>query len=267
MKNEVSNKEKLIEMLSFIRDTESEKPSDEMDNDLIADCTELLLDLQNKNVTLSTEEIEERVKNIPFTENTKTKVVEIKRKTTVRKLLIIAAVISLLFTILTFSTTGSEWNMFDALYKKYDRMTDVPTNVVFFEEGTSYWVEGPAKTYDSFDEWAQNENTDILLPKKFPDCFTFYGILVGPDGDYEETIFSFNNGMTSYAVTHDAPIPQGVLDNVTPITIGNTEVYIEDLYNVNHYQVYFSYNGDCYCIIHSEKEPVHEILKDLEPYL
>ena len=266
MKNDVKNKEKLIEMLSFIRDTETEKPLDEMDNDLIADCTELLLDLQNKNVTLSTEEIEERVKNIPFIEKAETKSVEAKHKTTVSRILLVAAVVSALFAILSFSTTGSEWNMFDPLIDKYGRVANAPEDVEFYENGTSYCVGGPATVYDSFEEWAKNEENDILLPKKFPDNFTFNRIMVYIENENKHTIFSFRDGSTSYVVRKNTPIPQGVLDNVKPVTIGSTAVYIEDLEKVNHYQVYFSYKGDCYYIGHSNKQQVHEILESLKTY-
>lgn len=267
MKSQIQNTDNLIETISFILDQETEKPLDEMDSDLITACTELLLDLQNKNVTLSTEEIEERVKNIPFVGKNEAKDVKPKPKTTAKKLLIIAAIVSILFAILSFSTTSSEWNMFDPLYEKYDRISQVPTDIVFNEHGTTYKVDGPATVYDSFEEWAKNEDTDILLPKNFPDSFSFSGIMVAMEDGYEETIFSFRDGTTSYTVVQNAPIPKGVLDNVTPITIGSTKVYIEDLYNVNHYQVYFSYKGDYYKIIHCDKEPVHEILEELKAYL
>ena len=91
--------------------------------------------------------------------------------------------------------------------------------------------------------------------------------MVATEDGCEETIFSFRNGTTSYTVKKNSTVSQGVLDNATPITIGSTAVYIEDLQNVNLYQVHFSYNGDYYEIVHSDKEPVHKILEDLKPYL
>ena len=267
MKTNTHSKEKLIEMLLFLRDKEAKKPLNEMDTETISACTELLLDLQNKDVTLSTEEIEERVKRIPFFEKDKPQVEETKRKLSAKRILLVAAVVAVLFTIVTLSTIGSEWNMFDPLIDKYGSVAEAPEGVVFFENGTSYWVGGPAKTYESFDEWAQNENTDLLLPKKFPDSFTFNGIMVSTENKNEHIVFSFRDGSTSYVVHRNTPISQGVLDNATPITIGNTLVYFEDLHEVNHYQVHFSYEGDSYYIGHSNKGELLEIIEELKPYL
>ena len=57
MENNLNNKEKLIAYLSLVRDQETEKPLNEADTDLIKACVELLMELQVKEVTLSTEEI------------------------------------------------------------------------------------------------------------------------------------------------------------------------------------------------------------------
>lgn len=268
MKKESPSKEKLIELLLFIRHKETEKPLNEMDNDLITACTELLLDLQNKKVTLSPEEIEERVKKITFIETIDTKAVKTKRRTNKKRILLIAAIIAILVAILCLFSTASEWNLYDLLLiEKFGRVPNAPTGVEFYENGVSYGVIGPTKGYDSFEEWAENENPDILLPKKFPESFTLHEISVGVKGKCQVTIISFNNGTSSYKVTHNAPIHQDVLDNVTPITIGNTKVYIEDLSDVNQYQVHFAYKGDYYYIFSSDKQPVLEILENLEVYL
>lgn len=266
MTKEIPSEEKLIELLLFIRHKELKKPFDEMDHDLITACTELLLDLQNIEVTLSPEEIKERVKNIPFIETIDTKAVKSKRKTNKKRILLIAAIISILIAILSIASIGSEWNMFDILIDKFGRVSGAPSGVEFYENGVSYWVDGKSRGYSSFDEWSKNEHTDILLPKEFPNGLTLKRILIGTEGEYEQTVFSFVEGL-SYTVTRNAPIPQGVLDNVTPIAIGNTEVYIEDLTHVNSYQVHFLYKGDYYFIFHSDKQQVLEIINNLEVYL
>ena len=266
MKNEIPSEEKLIELLLFIRHRETKKPLDEMDNDLITACTELLLDLQNKEVTLSPEEISERVKNIPFVETIDTKAVKSRRKINKKRILLIAAIISILIAILSIASIGSEWNMFDILIEKFGRVSGAPSGVEFYENGVSYGVNGTEKFYSSIDELMKKENPDILLPSDFPTTLTLKDIVVSAEGEYDTINLLFEEGL-SYTVYKKAPIPEGVIENVSPVTMGNTGIYIEDLSDVNSYQVHFSYNGDYYYIVHSDKRPVLEILKKLEVYL
>lgn len=266
MTKEIPSEEKLIEVLLFIRHKELKKPFDKMDHDLITACTELLLDLQNIEVTLSPEEIKERVKNIPFIETIDTKAVKSKRKTNKKRILLIAAIISILIAVLSIASIGSEWNMFDILIDKFGRVSGAPSGVEFYENGVSYRVNGPGKIYASIDELIENEKPDIILPEDFPDTLTLNNILLGKDGDYETINLLFEEGL-SYTVYKKAPIPKRVVDNFSPTIIGNTDVYIIDLSDVNSYQVYFAYNNDYYYIVHSDKQQVLEIIENLEVYL
>ena len=54
----------IILLLEFIRDSEALKPANEIDCDCIKDCVDWLLDLQNKNINLSEEEVKRRVDQI-----------------------------------------------------------------------------------------------------------------------------------------------------------------------------------------------------------
>ena len=90
--------------------------------------------------------------------------------------------------------------------------------------------------------------------------------MVGTEGDIETINLLFEEGL-SYTVYKRAPIPKRVLDNFSPTILGNTEVYIIDLSDVNSYQVYFAYNNDYYYIVHSDKQQVLEIIENLEVYL
>lgn len=266
MKKESPSKEKLIELLLFIRHKETEKPLNEMDNDLITACTELLLDLQNKKVTLSPEEIEERVKKIPFIENIDTKAVKTKRRTNKKRILLIAAIIAILVAILCLFSTASEWNILDVLAQKYGGLLQAPLGVEFYENGTSYRVDGSSKIYTSIDDLIKAEDPDILLPSDFSDNLILKDIMVSETNGCRVINLLFEEGL-SYTVTKKCQVPQGIIDNVSPITIGKTAVYIDDLLDVNQYQVHFAYKGDYYYIFSSDKQPVLEILENLEVYL
>ncbi len=266
MKKEIPSEEKLIELLLYIRHKEIRKPFDEADEDLITACTELLLDLQNKEVTLSPEEIDERVKKIPFNETIDTKAVKTKSKINKKRILLIAAIISILIAILSIVSIGSEWNMFDILIDKFGRVSGAPSGVEFYENGVSYMVNSKSRVYSSIDDFTKKEKSDILLPDVFPDNLTLKEIMVFMEGEHEQINLVFEEGL-SYTVLKSAQIPQAVIDTAAPLTIGNTKLYIEDLDHVNSYQVHFSYKGDYYCIVNSYKQPVLEIIENLEVYL
>lgn len=265
MKKEILSEEKLIELLLFIRRKEAKKPLEQMDNDLITACTELLLDLQNKEVTLSTEEIDERIKKIPFIETIDQKAAK-KSKINKKRILLIAAIISILIAILSIASTGSEWNMFDILIDKFGRVSGAPSGVEFYENGVSYMVNSKSRIYVSIDEFIKAEKPDILLPEDFPDNLTLKEIMIGSENEHELINLVFEEGL-SYTVTKQSAVPQGVIDTASPVTIGNIQVYFENLTHVNSYQVHFSYNGDYYCIVSSDKQRVLEIIENLEDYL
>ena len=95
----VKSKEILIALLHFIRDCELDKPLGESNEELVDACVRLLLKLQGKTESLTTEQIEDRVRKIPFVisadfdgEANK----KAKKYTTKKKILLVAAIIAIL---------------------------------------------------------------------------------------------------------------------------------------------------------------------------
>lgn len=68
MENVNDKNRKLIKALELIGDYELMKPIDKIDGDVIDATVNWSLRLQNKDITLSTEEIEKMVSMIPFDE-------------------------------------------------------------------------------------------------------------------------------------------------------------------------------------------------------
>ena len=109
--------QELIKKLELLRDIEAEKPIEEMDVSLLTTCVEFILELRGETEILSPEEVEEKVRKIPFVDTTSlnTSPENVKSKTTKiksRKILLIAAITSLLITIFTFSSIAYNWDVF-----------------------------------------------------------------------------------------------------------------------------------------------------------
>lgn len=265
MENNTNSKEKLIAYLSFIRDEETEKPSDEMDNDLIKDCVELLLELQNKEVTLSTEEIEDLVRKIPFADTDMIKSVNAKgkvRKFKKKKILLIAAVIAILIAILSIVSIAFEWNIFDALKDRFGSVANAPAGVEQHEDGISFERLGKDRLYENIEQISENEDLDILLPTNLPAGLSINKIKIYEIDGREEVLVSFNND-SSYIVTKNKTIPEEVLKNEKAI-IGKTECYIENLEEVGLVQIHFVHKNNYYYFIHNDKQVLLDIIENLE---
>jgi hypothetical protein len=130
MNNKTEENKKLILGLQLICDCESSKPLDEMNCDLIDACVSLLLDLQDKKVTLTQEQIKEKVSMIPFEEISEFKNNEEtpKRRKVLKKnkVLFIAAIISILITLLAVVSVAFEWNIFEELKNRFGSVANTP---------------------------------------------------------------------------------------------------------------------------------------------
>ncbi len=268
MENNINSKEKLIAYLSLIRDQETEKPLDEADNDLIKACVELLLELQGKEVTLSTEDIEELVRKIPFADTEMIKTVNAKgkvRKFKKKKILLIAAVIAILVAILSIVSIAFEWNIFDSIRDKFGSLLNSPIGVEQTENGITFENLGEIKRYENVEQVIENEDLDILLPPKLPNGLEIDLIKVYNIDGLNETFISFNNENLSCSIKHNTDIPIDVLNNYNEeIKVDNLHCYIFNLDDVDIVQVYFVHNGNCYKYTYNDKQVLLEIIENLE---
>lgn len=268
MENNINSKEKLIAYLSLIRDQETEKPLDEADNDLIKACVELLLELQGKEVTLSTEDIEELVRKIPFadtemikTVNTKGKVRKFKKK----KILLIAAVIAILVAILSIVSIAFEWNIFDALKDKFGTVANAPAGVEQQENGITFERLGGNRKYDTIDKMVNNENLKILLPTNSPHNLVVETIKIYEIDKNERINIYFNDSSLSCIVDVDTSIPYDVVNSFDEIIeINGLQCYVLELKDVDLVLVYFIHNNNCYKYTYNDKQILLEIIENLE---
>ncbi len=269
MENNINGKEKLIAYLSLIRDQETEKPLDEADNDLIKACVELLLELQGKEVTLSTEETEELVRKIPFADTEMIKTVNAKgkvRKFKKKKILLIAAVIAILVAILSIVSIAFEWNIFDSIKDKFGSLLNSPIGVEQTENGITFENLGEIKRYENVEQVIENEDLDILLPTNLPKNLSIEMIKVYEVDDSNEIYISFNEESFNCLIYIDGDFPPGVVedDNNEKLTINGMQCYIVNMQDVNLVQGYFIYNKNCYRYTSNDKQVLLEIIENLE---
>ncbi|MBR0535978.1 MAG: hypothetical protein IIX14_06350 [Clostridia bacterium] len=251
MSNTRKDTDRLIAQLYAVLNREIEKPREEMDADLLEACTELILELQGKNFTLSNEEIEERVRKIPFVDiadinnAAQTKRKKIKKT----RILLIAAVVAILITLLTIMTSGFERNgMHEFFNEKFGAVYNAPVGIPFMDGDDEYRHLGGNINYKSVEDFRKNESYNILLPSEdLTGDFKVEDIMITES--INQIIVSFDKTINSFEITLGSGVPQWVLDNVENTTeINGILCYVDDMEDVPIVQIYFEHNGNYYNI-------------------
>ncbi len=276
MSNSEYNKDQLIEHLYAVMNAETEKPYEEMDADLVEACTELILELQGKNFTLSNEEIEEQVRKIPFVEVADFKATNKnkRKKINKKKLLLIAAIVTILCALLMVfaagnryrTTYGDMYPITDILKQMFGSIANVPKNKsIYIDDNIEVIISDAGKLYDSRDEFFENEDYSVLIPSALPDDINIVNISVESSGDITVT---FDSVVTSYKIETDTEIPQALYKKIKePVTTENNIVcYIEYIEATDAFQIHFNYNGDYYYICGTDKQILLNIINNLEEY-
>ena len=261
-----SNKDRLLNHLFAVLDTESEKPYTEMDADLVSACVELILELQGKNYTLSNEEIEEKVSKIPFADTSEIKLVAQKKSTKIntKKILLIAAIVALLCALLAiFSTSQYMERWHSVMIDKYGSMFDAPVSVPFTQGNEEFIIHGKSKNYESPEEFYEEEKLQVLMPGKLPDGIKLKCI------DYlkenNEIFLVFDSVVTAYTIHPDIIIPQIIIDSAQEtFIIRDTTYYIRRIDDTNIIQLHFEYNNCYYTISGTDEQSLIYIIENLE---
>lgn len=263
-----SDKNKLIEHLNAVINTEMEKPYEEIDADLIDACTELILELQGKNFTLSNEEVEELVRKIPFAEVADFKATPQKKrkKTTKRKILLIAAVTAILSTLLSIRTSGDrEIELMEYLETKYGSLANVPRDEQFILGNQEYSTMKKCKVYTDPKDLMENEGINILFPTDIPDKIKFDHIL-STEAD-NTVIVAFDPAIAAYGIQLDTEIPQIIKDRSSSFSTENGLLcYIERIKSVGQVQIYFEHDGNFYTVSGNNEQILMDIVENLEEY-
>ncbi len=262
--------QELIKKLELLRDLEAEKPIEEMDVSLLTTCVEFILELRGETEMLSPEEVEEKVRKIPFVDTTSlnTSPENVKSKTTKiksRKILLIAAITSLLITIFTVSSIAYNWDVFDKLKNKFETVANAPINDEIDVDGISVYMYGENKDYDTLENAIKAIDLGILYPSKLPDDVVLKKITFHTFDSKEKLVFSFDNIDFTYTILFNNVIPKEVLsDDTEKLKINDTTYYIIDMPDLDIIQIYFEYDGDLYKATYNNKEDLMYVIKNLK---
>lgn len=269
MNNKTEENKKLILGLQLICDCESSKPLDEMNCDLIDACVSLLLDLQDKKVTLTQEQIKEKVSMIPFEEISEFKNNEEtpKRRKVLKKnkVLFIAAVISILITLLAVVSVAFEWNIFEELKNRFGSVANTPVNEEIVVDGDSIVVYGDNINYKSIEESLISKQYDVLYPNVLPGSMYVETVTYYQKNNESRLVFNSNSEFCFIEITLNKKLSEDIKDiSEEIIEINGKKCYLIYVPEMNHIQLYFEYSGDLYKVSHNNKQEIITIVENLK---
>ncbi len=266
-----SNKQEFIKHLELIRDLEAEKPAEEMDVSLVKTCVELILEMRGENIYLSTEEVKEKVRNIPFVEETTTlntppeSVKGRSTKVKSRKIFLIAAIISILVAVFALTSIAFEWNIFDELKERFGTVANSPVDEEIDANGITVVSNGKNVRYESLEEFFAIKNIQLLYPNELSTNMELVKIVFDKLNGKERVTFVYNNAELTYFVVLDETIVDDIKNTSTQILeIENIVCYITEMTDIGITQIYFEYNGDLYYLNYTDKETLIEIIENLK---
>ena len=271
--NNNSDNQDFIKKLELLRDLEAEKPVEEMDVSLVMACVELILELRGETVNFTPEEVEEKVRKIPFVEETTTLNTPPKsvkgRSTKVksRKILLIAAIISILIAIFAVTSIAFDWNIFDELKEKFGTVFDTPINQEIDVNGITIIMRGKNVGFNSLEDFFEQEKLNVLYPGELPENITIEQVVLHQIDLKKEIIFVFQNTDLSYSIKFNTVLLNEISSNATEILhINDLTCYIISKNDVNIVQIYFEYEGDLYTLINSNKQDLIYIIENLKEF-
>ena len=269
--NKNSDNQEFIKKLELLRDLEAEKPVEEMDVSLVMACVELILELRGETVNFTPEEVEEKVRKIPFVEETTTLNTPPKsvkgRSTKVksRKILLIAAIISILIAIFAVTSIAFEWNVFDELKERFGTVFNTPVNEEVNANGVTITMNGNSVVYNTLEEALKNEEIDVLYPIKLPANITLNRISFYEENTKEKVSFVFSDEKLSYSVIFNEDISPEIKNGANEVlNVGEFECYISNKTNEKEIQIHFEYNSSVYKLIYNDKQELIEIINNLK---
>lgn len=268
LESQMNNNKKLIAALEYFRDKEASKPVEEMDHEYVSELVALLLELQEKHVTLTTQEINEKVRKIPFVKTDASGELSVNKGNgkhiNKKRVLLVAACIALLLALLCFISVATNNAFYQFFKDKFGTVINARERVEYQVDGVSVMCYDEIVVYDSLEEAYKAQSLDVLLPGYMPHGTAVGRIYIEEDNNGRYVYMQTNNNeMISLDIALEKELPAELVSNVEPVTIKDRLCYINHMADVGIYQAMFSYNGDVYTINCPDEQELLKIIENL----
>lgn len=263
-RNENINNEELIEKLRAVIYAESSKPASEMDADLVAECVDYLMELENGR-RLTEEEIDCEIEKI---------IAETQKpgKTHPRfKALLFAACIAMLVLSVNIFAMARGTDAISLLRDFGDKVIEMFDGEKIVVDDTETVKLGDVVSYASVEDFLQEENLSVLYPTVLPDNAKITSVYLTAsfvngeyNAEYRDVDYITDNATIHVAVYTNPNFNRGFLNdpNAEVKTINNYECYIVQI--ATSVQGFFIHGNNVYVINARTSEDIEFIISNLK---
>ena len=194
------NKE-VMNLLNDIIEHETDKPEDQMDCDLIAQCSDMLIKINGENKVASSVMTDQ----ISQIKEKNRKIIAQKNKAHLkRQILKIAAAafaaVLILAAPITVKAAIEKRNPFDVLREYGMSLFDIPDNGVLEVDGITFEKDNIISVYSDIESLLSDNDINILYPTWLPEGVYINAISVKNNSVCENISFEFSSDMITYWV-------------------------------------------------------------------
>ena len=263
-RNENISKEELIKNLRAVIRAESSKPASEMDADLVAECVDYLMELENSR-RLTENEIDSEIEKI-IAKTQK------PRKTAPRfKALLIAACMAVIILSFNIFALACGTNAISLLRELGDRVVEMFDGEKIIVDDKETVKLGDVITYDSVEDFLQNETISVLYPTKLPRDAKITGVALKDSfvngvhkPEYKDVVYAFDNQSLHITIYTNPDYNKGFMTdpNAESKEINGYQCYIVQI--ESYFQCYIMYK-DVVCRINAPTcEDIELIINNLK---
>lgn len=263
-----ASRDQKIAWLSQIIENEIQKPLEQQDLDLIAECTEYMMELSESDIMIPLEKkrqaLLETKANNPAVEK-KGRVITKKPKLRLKIVAAIAALLVLSFSTLTVAAkVGGHGNAWDFVVANIERLFNMEQGDSFEEGSITLIKGGESVSYQSMEEMISKENVDVLYPTKLPKDIqiTVVKQLIF-DEDNITYIIVFDNDALSILATTDWAVSADDLTSYEIYSTHDRTFYIKAFSNGTYQAIGYDEKYE-YNITYSNYDELKNILDNMK---
>lgn len=252
-----SLKDKLMAIILL----ETAKPFEEMDSDLVTECVDFLMELEGRE-RLTKEEIEQRVKEIPFKGRITALGSYTKKKMRAKRIAVIAAVLALILALFGIVSIASG-NTYGELFRQMGAsLYELLSGGSMEHENITLIKSDETKEYSSLDELVRSEEIEILYPTWLPENEKIVKVWHLVENEVERYIFQCDNAHHSIEIRVDTELAEGLKAECEELTVGGYKIYYDKF--GQYKQANLIHNNNIYLIRSDTEENLFKIIENLE---
>ena len=256
-----AEKQSLKDKLMAIILLETSKDYKKMDSDLVTECVDFLMELEEKE-KLSEKEIEQRVNEIPF----KGKVTAIgsyaKKRIRAKRLAVIAAVLAVLIALFGLLAVADGDKSLKILNDFKTAINEMLRGETVEYENITVIKSNESVSYSSLEDFAEAENYDMLYPVWLPENEKIVSVWYIYEEPIERYIFYLSNPKHSVGIEKHKSITDEMMAGSYEVEIASFTVYCHKLEST--IQAIFEHNGCLYIVKTDTEDNLFKIIENLE---